>query len=78
MKFNTKMSKYGYHGESDTVTENSAVSMKIESNMKYGWHQAVNNTVCCYQTPCDVTVILEQVSNYNVLMREKLSMEKIT
>ena len=72
------MSELGQHGESDTVMENSAVSMKRESNMKHRWCQTANNTVCYYQTPCNIAVILEQVSNCNVLLRKKMSMEKVT
>ena len=66
------------HGESDTVMENSETPMKIESNMKCGWCQTVNNTVCYCQTPHNIAVILEQVTNYNALLRETMSMKKTT
>ena len=46
--------------------------------MECGWHQTINNTVCYYQTPYDIALILEQVSNYNILLREKIEMEKDT
>ena len=46
--------------------------------MKCGWCQTINNAVCCYQTPFNITLILEQVSNCNNLLREKMSIEKAT
>lgn len=53
--------------------ENDTVSIAIESRIKYRWHQAINNAVCYYQTPFIIAEILEQVSNYNNLLREKIS-----
>ena len=46
--------------------------------MKYGWCKTLNNTVCHYQTPFDIVLILEQVSNYNVILTEQLGIEKDT
>ena len=46
--------------------------------MKHGWHEALNKTVCHYQTPFDVALILEQVSKYNVILTEQIRMEKDT
>ena len=66
------MSECGQHGEIDAVMENSAVQMKREGNVKHRWCQTVDNTVHCYHTPYDIAVILEQVSNYNVLLRDKM------
>ena len=43
------------------------------SSMKNGLHQKINNVVHCYQTPLDVAVILEQVSNCNDLLREQMN-----
>ena len=42
---------------------------KKASRMKHGWCQTTNNTVCCYQSPFNIALILEQVSNYNSLLR---------
>ena len=44
--------------------------------MNYGSHQTVNNIVCYYQTPLNISLILEQVSNYNNMLREQVNMEK--
>ena len=57
--------------------ENSAVTMMRESTMKHGWHQAFNNSVHHCQTPYDVALILQQVSNCDVLLKEQMSMEKV-
>ena len=43
------------------------------SSMKHGWRQTINNIVHHYQTPFDVALILEQVSNHNNLLREKMN-----
>ena len=44
--------------------------------MKCGWHQTINNTVFYYQAAFNIDVILEQVSNYNNVLREQVNMEK--
>ena len=44
--------------------------------MKHRWHQTINNTVCYYQTLFDISLILEQVSNCNDLLREKIKTDK--
>ena len=72
------MSENERHGENNTVVENSTVPTTRESTMKYGWCKTFNNAVCCYQTPFDIALILEQVSSYNVLLIEQMSMEKVT
>ena len=46
--------------------------------MQHGWHQMINYTVCYYQTPHNIALILEQVSNYNNLMRDQMNVEKVT
>ena len=35
--------------------------------------QTINDTVHCCQTPVDVAVILEQLSNYNNLLKEQIN-----
>ena len=44
--------------------------------MKCGWGQTISNTVCYYQTPYNIALILEQVSNYKFLLREQIEMDK--
>ena len=44
--------------------------------MKYGHCQTVNNAVCYYQTSCTIAVIVEQLSNYNSMLQEKIEMEE--
>ena len=36
----------------------------------------MKNTVCCYQTPFDIALILKQLSNYNTMLIEQIIMEK--
>ena len=45
--------------------------------MKFRWHQTINNVVCCYQTPFNIALILEQVSNYNNVLREQVYIQEI-
>ena len=44
--------------------------------MNHGWYETINNAVCYYQTPFNVAVIIEQISNYNKILREQANMEK--
>ena len=46
--------------------------------MKNGWCKTLNNTVCCHQIPFYVVLIVEQVQNYNVTLKEQLGVEKDT
>ena len=41
--------------------ENITKSITTVNIMKHGWHQTVNNSVCYYQTPSKIALILEQV-----------------
>ena len=43
------------------------------SSMKNGQHQTINNTVHHCQTPFKIAVILEQLSNFNNSLREKIN-----
>ena len=72
------MSENERHGENDTVVENITAPTIRESTIKHGWHKTFNNTVCYYQTPFDIALILEKVSNHNVLLIEQMIMEKVT
>ena len=36
----------------------------------------INNTVNYYQTPYDIALIVEQLSNYNIMLREQIEMEE--
>ena len=38
----------------------------------------MSNTVHCYQNPYDVALILDQVSNCDILLREQTEIEKDT
>ena len=53
----------------------AAMSMK-ESNTKHGWCQMVNNTVHYYQTPYNISLIVEKLSNYNSILREQIEMDE--
>ena len=72
------MSENERHGENSTVVENSTAPTIRESMMDHRWHKIFNNTVHYYQMPFDIALTLEQVSNYDVLLIEQMSMEKIT
>ena len=72
------MSENQRHGENNAGVENITAPTIRESVMNYGWCKTFNNTVYCYQTPFDIALILEQTSNYNILLIEKMSMEKVT
>ena len=44
--------------------------------MKHRWCKTINNIVCYYQTPFNIAVIIEQMSNYNNVLREQENIEK--
>ena len=67
---------YGQQNKNNTKMENSMATMTNASIMKYGWWQILNNTAHCYQTPYNIALILEQVSSYNMLLREQIETEK--
>ena len=64
------------HHNNNTAMENNAKPITKSSRMKHGWHQTISNTVHYYQTPFNIALILEQVSNYNNLLREQTNTEK--
>ena len=49
----------------------TAMTMK-SNNMKCGWHQMINNTVHYYQTACNITLIVKQLSSYDSVLREQI------
>ena len=57
-------------------TERSVAMTTKEINMKHGWHQMVKNMVHYYQTPYDIALIVEQLSNYNSMLRGQIEMEE--
>ena len=73
-----RMSENERNSECNAFLENSTVPIIGESTMKHGWHKTLKSTVCCYQTPFDIALILEQVSNHNVMLIEQIRMEKDT
>ena len=70
------MSENEQHHNNNTVIENSAAPIIKEISMQYRWFQKINNTAHYYQTPFNITLILEQMSNHNNLLREQMNMEK--
>ena len=56
--------------------KNSMATITNATIMKHGWYQIINKTVHYYQTAYDIALILEQVSNYNILLREQIEKEK--
>ena len=62
--------------EENNSMEHSTSTTPKASNMNYGWYQILNNTAHHYQTPYNVALIVEQLSNYNVLLRVQKKMEK--
>ena len=72
-----KMSENEQHHNNDAFMENSVELTTKESSMKHGWYQTINNTVHYYQKLFNIALILEQVSNYNNLLREQLNIEKV-
>ena len=60
----------------NNTMEHSMSTTSKEIHVKHRWHQIINDTVHCYQTPYNVALIVEQLSNYNVLLREQIETEK--
>ena len=73
-----KMSKNEKCHNDNAEIENITTSIIKESSMKYGWHQIINNIVCCYKMPHGIVLILEQTSNYMNLLRDQMNVEKVT
>ena len=67
---------YEQHSMKDVKTYRSAAMTLKASNMKYGRHQMINNTVCYYQTPCNTALIVKQLSNYDNMLREQIETDE--
>ena len=65
-----KMSENEQHHNNNAVMENSAAPIIKESSMNYGQNQTINNAVHYYKMSFNIALILEQVSNYDNLLRE--------
>ena len=74
-KGDAKMSMCEQCNVNNTMEHATSTTLKA-SNMKHGWHQTINNTVHCYQTPYNIALRVKQLSNYNMLLREQIEMEK--
>ena len=57
------------------MLENITENITTVNIMKYGWHQTVNNVACCYQTPFNIAIILEQKLNYSNVLREQVNIK---
>ena len=71
------MSENERHSKNNVVVENSAAPTIKESTLTCGWSKKFNHAVCHCQAPFDIVVILEQVSNCSILLREQMSMEHV-
>ena len=69
------MSENEQKHDNDAEMENNVVSIIIAGSMKNGWFQTTNNAVFYHQTHFNTVVILEQVSNCDILLREQMSTE---
>ena len=69
------MSVYEQFSDDNNMEHRTSPTSKA-SNMKYGWHQIVNDTVHYFQMPYNIAVIVEQLSNYNMMVREQIAIEK--
>ena len=47
--------------DDDAQMENNTVSITKSSSMKHGWCQTIDKIVHYYQTPFNITLILEQL-----------------
>ena len=71
MKTYLKMIKNEVRHDENAQMKDDTELTRGTSSMKHGWCQTINNTVHCCQMPFDIAVILEQLSQYNNLLREK-------
>ena len=56
----------------DNSMKNRSLSTSIARNMKHGWCQMVNSAVHYFRTPFNVSLIVEHLSNYNMLLPEQI------
>ena len=76
IEINKKMNENERNSECNAFFEDSVAPTIGERTMKYGWYKTLKNTVHYYQTPFDIALILEQVSKHNVILIEKIRIEK--
>ena len=69
------MSVYEQFSDDNNMEHRTSLTSKAR-NMKCGWYQIVNDTAHYLQMPYNIVVIVEQLSNYNMLLREKIAIEK--
>ena len=75
VKGHTKMGVYEKFSEVNSM-ECRTCPPAEERNMKCGWFKIVNGAVQCFQTPFNVALIVEQLSNYTIFLRENIEMDK--
>ena len=59
----------------NSIMESRTATTPKASSIQYGWYEIVNNTVHFFQTPCNIALIVEQLSNYNVILRKQIEIE---
>ena len=67
---------YEQHSMKSMKTERSVTMTMKVSNMKCGWYQIINDTAHYYQTPCNIALIVEQLSSYNSVLRQQIKTEE--
>ena len=60
----------------DNNMKNRTSSTSKVRNTQCGQHQIANDAAHCFQTPRNIVAILEQLSNYNMLLREQIEIKK--
>ena len=66
------------HNNSVTEMENNAEKITKANSAKHVWCQTINNAVHHYQTLLNIALIIEQVSNHEHALRDKVSIKKAT
>ena len=75
VKGDVKMGMYEQFVDTNDMECRMASTPKVRS-MQYRWYEIINNTVHYFQAPYNIALIVEQLSNYNVLLRKKNQNEK--
>ena len=75
MKVDLKFIENEKHSKNKTTMENNTEPVTKANSIKHGWCQTINNTARYYQTLFIIAFILEQVSNYDIFLREQVKME---
>ena len=74
VKRHAKMGVYEQFSDDNSMEDRTSSTLKTR-NMKYGWYQIVNNAVHYFRTPFNVVLIVEQLSNYNMMLRELIEID---